>query len=108
MPAPSGGAEFRAGRKGMARLSADLSNPARTLKRIGALLVAQGQRAFREQRFGSAKWPARYSGISGPYVSVAGVLADVAKGSNPKARRFADRVPALVDTGLLRRSLTSE
>ena len=69
------------------------------LAAIGAFLVAQSGRAFREQRFGNREWPARR------IPNVPGIVQDLNRGSPPKARRFQGR-PALVDTGNLRRSIT--
>jgi len=101
-------AEFHYSTKGIARLAADLASPKRLLKTVGLLLVAQGQEAFKTQSFGAFRWKPRYSGgIGGKYLNVAGVISDAEKGGAIKSRRTADRVPALVDTGLLRKSLTS-
>lgn len=93
---------------GAARLSDVLKNPAALMKKIGAILVAQGQKAFDEQRFGSIKWPEIYGGGGSPFVNVAGVVGDVSAGGEPKARRFTKKKPALYDTGLLLRSIADE
>lgn len=95
-------------RKTLDRLARELPEPKRTLRKIGALLVAQGQKAFREQRFGAIKWKQRYANAPEPYLNKAGVLRALQAGKNPPARYTQSRVPALVDTGLLRRSLTSK
>ena len=100
-------AEFHFSAKGITRLASDLANPNRLLKTVGLLLVAQGQEAFKTQSFGAFKWPPRYRGVGGKYVNAAGVISDALKGGSIKKRRTADRVPAIMDTGLLRRSLTS-
>jgi len=81
------------------RLGADLENPTRALKQIGALMVAESQRGFVDQQFGGVRWPERAP------VNVFGALADFAEGrSEPKPRRF-DRRPALADSGRLRGSI---
>lgn len=77
--------------------SIDQTAPA--LRAVGALLVLQAQRAFREQRKGGIRWRPR------AVPNVAGIVADLARGANPPSRRFTPR-PALVDTGSLRRSIT--
>ena len=104
-PAP---AEWKWSPKDYDKLLGRLKNPQPVLKTVGLLLVAQGQEAFKAQRFGAFKWAHRYKGSPGKYINAAGALADLAKGGNIKKRRTADRVPALADTGLLRKSLTSK
>ena len=104
-PAP---AEWKWSPKDYDKLLGRLKNPQPVLKTVGLLLVAQGQEAFKAQRFGAFKWPQRYQGVGGKYINAAGALADVAKGGSIKKRRTADRVPALSDTGMLRKSLTSK
>ena len=65
-------------------------------RRMGAYVVSQAERAFSDQRRGAAEWPERGT------PNVAGVLMDLQKGPDVKARRFDPR-PAGVDTGRLRR-----
>lgn len=77
--------------------SIDRTAPA--LNAIGALLVLQSQRSFRQQRKGGFRWRPR------AVPNVAGIVSDLARGANPPSRRFTPR-PALVDTGALRRSIT--
>ncbi len=74
------------------------SEPA--MKAIGAILVSSAQKAFREQRLGSIQWPGRYPNQEDPFVNVAGLVSDLAKGS-AVAQRRTDRRPALMDTGNL-------
>lgn len=69
------------------------------LEAAGAVMVAQAQRAFREQKKGRFRWPERQT------PNLAGILADLARGATPPARRFTGR-PANVDTGKLRNSIT--
>lgn len=77
-----------------------IGSPAPFLKQAGVLLVARTQAAFQKQRRVPGKaWLAR----SVP--NVAGIVADLARGSSVKSRRF-DARPALVDTGQLRNSIT--
>lgn len=95
----TGGKEFDPGDK-VQRVQHNLEQPSATLKQIGALMVAESQRAFREQRFGKDTWRPRAS------VNVFGILADFAAGRKaPPARRFEPR-PALRDTGRLASSIS--
>lgn len=82
----------------MERWSKALDHPRGALKQIGAIIVAESQNAFREQKHGRDKWDARAS------VNVYGIVADFAKGGTPPARRF-ERRPVLRDTGRLGNSL---
>ena len=89
------------------RMEAVLRNPERILKQIGVKLLADAQKAFRNQEWDGEPWPARYPGQAPPYVNVAGVVADFIAGkSKPPARRFQNR-PAGIDTGQTLRSLTA-
>ena len=91
--------DFDQGAK-MRRWKANLENPAKALKQIGIMMVAESRGAFKKQRFGSEKWAER--GVPSHY----GIIADFWAGKkNPPARRFENR-PALRDTGLLMRSIT--
>lgn len=82
-----------------------LSNPEPILKQIGAVVLAQAQKAFRDQRLGDQIWPARYGGRP-PHANIAGIIADFTAGrTRPPARRFQDR-PAGIDTAQTLRSLT--
>jgi phage gpG-like protein len=93
--------EFDVGDK-MRRWQANLDEPSAALEAIGAMMAADSQQAFKDQRFGGEPWPPRR------VPSVMGVIADFAAGKkSPPARRFEGR-PALVDTGALRRSITYE
>lgn len=93
-------------RKGLAKLRTTLRWPDRTLRQMGALVLAEAQKAFREQRLGEHLWPARYEGRGQPHVNVAGVVVDFLSGrAKPKPIRFVDR-PAGVDTGQTMRGLT--
>jgi phage gpG-like protein len=69
------------------------------LTKVGALLVASSQRAFRDQAFNGVMWPPRL------VPNIPGIVSDLNRGVTPPARRFQER-PALVDTGNLRRSIT--
>ncbi len=90
--------EFERGAK-IERWERKLENPTDALKQIGALMVAESQRAFKLQRFGREKWKER----STP--NVFGIIADFHAGKKkPPARRFESR-PALRDTGALARSI---
>ena len=76
-----------------------LKNTSDLMNKIGALGVAESQKAFREQRLGDISWKERYPGQSPPKVNVAGFVSDFVSGrSTPKPNRFQDR-PALVDEG---------
>lgn len=81
------------------RIQKRLENPKEALAQIGALMVAESQAAFKEQRFNGKEWPAR-----GP-VNVYGILADLAAGKKPPKRRLETR-PALRDTGRLAASIS--
>lgn len=94
-------------RKALLRLKKQLEHPDRLLRPIGMLLLADAQRAFKEQRLGEHKWPERYPSQAPPKVNVAGIVSDLAQGrKNFPRRRFEGR-PAGIDTGTLLRSLTS-
>ena len=82
-----------------------LGDPRPALRRIGALMLSASQKAFQDQRYGPDKWPERYEGQPDPFVNVAGALSDLLRDRQIKGRRF-DRRPALVDTGILRGSLS--
>lgn len=72
-----------------------LKNPSDAMKAIGAILVAESQLAFRDQKFDGKQWRER----SVP--NVFGIIADFAAGKpSPPKRRFAQR-PVLKDTGRL-------
>ncbi len=87
-------AGFRKGAK-IERWEKALANPAKALKQIGVLMVAESQEAFVNQRLGEDEWPARAD------INVFGILADFKKGAEaPPNRRFQNR-PALQDTGRL-------
>jgi len=94
-------ATFKKGNK-LERWERNLENPRRALKQIGAIMVAESQRAFREQKHGRDKWDARAT------PNVYGIIADFAQGAKaPKARRFDSR-PALKDTGRLAASIAAK
>ena len=82
------------------RMRKTLADPSSALRQVGALLVAESQQAFVDQKFGGKRWPARAP------VNVYGILADLDGGrtSIPK-RRFQTR-PALKDTGRLAASIS--
>lgn len=93
-------------RRILARLGKTLDNPQRILVGIRGILKAQSQDCFKRQAFGEIKWPARYPSQRSPKLNVAGAVQDLAKKPRIKAHRFQDR-PALIDTGILRRDITS-
>ncbi|MCP4794033.1 MAG: hypothetical protein GY882_12000 [Actinomycetia bacterium] len=80
------------------RWEKNLANPRAALKQIGALVVAESQRSFRDQQHGKDKWEPRAP------VNVYGIISDFAKGGTPPARRF-ERRPVLKDTGRLSSSI---
>lgn len=82
-----------------------LEDPRPALERVGAIMLAASQKAFEDQSYGPERWPERYEGQSNPFINIAGALSDVARDRQIKGRRF-DRRPALIDTGVLRGSLT--
>lgn len=85
-----------------------LHSPGKLLKRLGVFMVAQGKRAFAEQRFGSAVWPKRYPNQpDGESFNVAGAIKDLQSAPRVKDRRYDPR-PAGRDEGDLMRRLTYE
>lgn len=94
----AGRATFRKGAK-VERIENKLGNPQAALKQIGVLMVAESQRAFKDQSFGGREWAPRSD------VNVFGIIADFAAGKKPPARRF-ERRPALRDTGRLAASIS--
>lgn len=93
----AGRATFRKGAK-VERIENKLGNPQAALKQIGVLMVAESQRAFKDQAFNGVKWLPRSD------VNLFGIIADFAAGKKPPARRF-ERRPALRDTGRLAASI---
>lgn len=84
----------------MRRWRTNLEHPEAALKQIGALMVSESQRAFKQQRFGGKVWDPRSK------VNVFGILADFHAGkSKPPSRRFQTK-PALRDTGRLAGSIS--
>lgn len=95
----AGRVQFKPGAK-VERIQKALDNPTAALKQIGALMVGESQRAFREQRLGDKQWEPRAP------INVFGIIADFARGAGaPPARRFQRR-PALEDTRNLLRSIS--
>ncbi len=91
-------ATFKKGAK-VKRWEKNLDNPQAALKQIGALMTAESQRAFKDQKFGKEPWQPRGQ------VNVFGIIADFHAGKRtPPARRFETR-PALRDTGRLSASI---
>ena len=83
------------------RIERSLETPTDALRQIGAIMVAESQEAFRQQRHGDSAWPPRR------VPNVMGILQDFTDGKKaPPARRFEAR-PALRDTGALSRSIAS-
>jgi phage gpG-like protein len=92
-------ATFEPGGK-VSRIAMNLDRPERTLKQIGAIMVAESQAAFKAQSFGGVAWPPRAG------VNIFGIIDDFASGrAKPPARRFEKR-PALRDTGRLAASIS--
>ncbi len=89
---------FKKGAK-IQRIEKNLKSLRTALTQVGVIMVAESQRAFRDQSFGGKKWPARAA------INVFGIIADFAAGKKkPPSRRFEKR-PALMDTGALARSI---
>lgn len=82
------------------RWERNLENPKAALKQIGVIMVAESQRAFKDQRFGREDWEER------AVPNVFGIISDFHLGRRqPPARRFESR-PALRDTGRLASSIS--
>lgn len=86
-------------------LKARLEDLRPALTQMGAIMLAASQKSFADQAYGPERWPERYEGQGDPFINVAGSLSDLLRDRKIKDRRF-DRRPALVDTGMLRNSLT--
>ncbi len=71
---------------------------------IGELGVSHAQGAFQNQKIGNIEWPARYEGLKGPQLNIAGALADLKVSTRVKGRRFEER-KAGFDRGDLFRSI---
>lgn len=84
------------------RIERNLVSPTVALRQIGAFMVAESTRAFREQQFGDRRWTDRR------VPNIFGIIADFHAGRRaPPARRFEAR-PALQDTGRLAASMASQ
>ena len=81
-----------------AQLLLRFNESAPVLKGIGALVVADSQTSFKNQRLGAEAWAPRQA------PNVAGIVGDLNVGRTPPSRRFSPR-PALIDTGRLRQSI---
>ena len=81
-----------------------IKDPSAIVTKIGFLLAARAQQAFRDQKLGDLTWPARYPGLK-PFIHIAGALEDFKSVSKVKANRFVKR-PALRQTNTLFNSLT--
>ena len=92
----------------LTRIRKRLEDPTVLLRQIGVVVAKNAQKSFVEQSFGSESWSPRYKGTRAgaePSINIAGALQDFTDGKRkPKNRRF-QTTPALMDTGLLRRSL---
>lgn len=85
-------------------LGAALDRPEPILNSVGALLVMQSGKAFREERMGGVKWKTRAETKMVP--NWPGILADFAAGkSAPPARRL-EKGKVLQDTGRLKSSVS--
>ena len=75
------------------------------LQVMGEVLATQAHEAFEIQSLSELAWEPRYPNQrSDPFVNVAGVLADLNAGQDPKARRFENR-PAGIDSSSLVKSI---
>lgn len=80
---------------GLSRLRRRVKSPRAIMEKAGALLVAQGRRAFREQRLGDVVWPERYPRQKDPFINIAPVVRNAGAGQKPRTDDFR-RSPALV------------
>ena len=90
-------ATFRKGAK-VEGWERNLSDPRRTLKQVGVVLVAASHEAFAAQGLGGTKWSKRAN------PNVYGILSDFDAGKTPPGRRFESE-KTLIDTGRLRQSI---
>jgi hypothetical protein len=100
---------FRALEKGtrLQAIERAFDDPRDVLRGIGALLVKETKKAFREQRLGSVRWKTR--GETGMVPNWPGLLEDFGpRGkTNPPDRRF-EPAPVLKDWGDLARSFAQD
>ena len=83
-----------------------LERPEKLLKLFGMAAASEAQRSFDRQGLHfEDEWEPRYPSQQTVYVNIAGAIMDLTDGPTIKAHRFDNR-PAVVDTGLLRRSLS--
>lgn len=83
---------FKKGEK-IARIEKKLRDPHVALDQIGVLMVAESQRAFKQQEFNGQKWDERAP------VNVFGIIADFKGGANSPPKRRFERRPVLIDKG---------
>jgi phage gpG-like protein len=97
----AGRATFTKGAK-IERIEKNLGRPAAALKQVGVIMVAESQRAFKDQEHGDNKWEPRAP------VNVFGIIADFHVGKKTPPKRRFQSTPALIDTGDLRRKIGAE
>lgn len=100
-PRPVGLEAFSEGTR-LRALREAFADPRFVLNGVGALLVKEGQKAFREERMGTVRWKTREE--TGMVPNWPAILKDLSEGKTPPARRMS-RGNTLTDTGMLRGSL---
>lgn len=89
---------FETGAK-IKRMAQKLKDPKQALNIIGLMMVAESQRAFKDQAWEGKAWLPRGK------VNTFGIINDLSLGRSIPKRRF-DQRPALMDTGLLMKSIS--
>lgn len=93
------GVKPKAGGRAPATKKKAPASPLAILKQIGAVLVANAQKRFKDQSFDNkTPWQERQT------PNAMGVISDLLRGKDPPDRRLQGR-PALIDTGQTRNSI---
>ena len=92
----------------VARIEELLEDPKGLLNVLGAYFVQQAHDSFRQSRLDEFQWAEQYPSQEEPFVHIAGLVSDANKPGRAIADRRFSRGHPLVDTGILRLTLSDE